>query len=63
MRKACNRVTPEVLCEHLKTCRQTRRGRHRMAGVVQTCHAFLRPRLHSSLMFLLLLLTAALWLA
>ncbi|MEO3713193.1 hypothetical protein [Roseateles flavus] len=63
MRTSCNRVVPEALCEHLQACRHTRGARHRLAGGAHACHAFLRPRLHSSLLLLLLLVTAALWLA
>lgn len=63
MRTTFSRVAPDVLCEHLRACSHSRGAGHRLRGIAHACHTVMRPRLHSSLLVLLLLLTAALWLA
>lgn len=57
------RTAPPALQAHLAHCAAACGLRHHIGGALQAVHAALQPRLVTTLMVLLALMSGALWLA
>jgi hypothetical protein len=56
-------TSPAALRAHLEECARARGRWHAVRGGLQSAHGWLRPRLVSTVLALLILLAGVLWLA